>query len=139
MRTFEEFVQHNIVRKKKKDELLAQNILQGAQHRKNILEKYLPLNEETSVQIIEGCYDIIRELIEATLSKEGYKTYSHEAAVAYFAYLGFGKADVDFLDTLREVRNGTKYYGKLVMFDYAKRVKEFLERHYSRLLKIASE
>ncbi len=137
MRAFEEFVKHDIVKKKNKDEARAQDLIEGAEKRKKVMEKYLPLNEETAIKITEECYDIILGLIEAKLNKEGYKTYSHEAKVAYFAELGFPREDVTFLDNLREIRHGTKYYGKNVLLDYAQRVKDFLESVYSKLRKIA--
>lgn len=139
MRTFEEFVKQGVVKKKKRDEDRASSLIGGAEKRKHVLEKYLPLNEETAVQVIEECYDIVRELLEATLSAEGYKTYSHEATVAYFAKLGFPKDEVLFLDALREVRHGTKYYGKSVAIDYAQRVQQFLKSLYPKLCKIALE
>ncbi len=139
MRTFEEFVKQGIVKKKKKDEARARDLIEGAEKRKHVMEKCLPLNQETAVQIMEECYDIMRELLEAKLSKDGYKSYSHEAVVSYLTNLGFPKDVVIFIDKLREIRHGTKYYGKAVSEEYAKKVKEFLEQVYPRLRKILLE
>lgn len=138
MRTFEEFLNQGIVKKKKKDEARARSLIEGAEKRKKVMEKYLPLNQETAVQIIEECYDIIRELLESKLSKEGYKSYSHEAVISYLANLDFPKDEVIFIDKLREIRHGTKYYGKAVNEEYAKKVKDFLEQIYPKLKKIVS-
>ena len=136
MRAFEEFVKQGIVKKKKKDDARARDLIEGAEKRKHVMEKYLPLNQETAIHIIEECYDVIRELLEAKLSKEGHKSYSHEAVVSYLAELGFSKDVVTFFDTLREIRHGTKYYGRAVSEEYAQKVKEFLGQVYPRLKKI---
>ena len=135
MRTFEEFLKQGLVKKRRKDEAKFRDLIEGAEKRKKIMEKYLPLNEETAVKVTEDCYDIIRELLEAKFNREGYKTYSHEAVVSYLANLGFSKEEVMFMDRLREIRNGTKYYGKRVDLEYAKKVKEFLNNIYSKLKK----
>ena len=137
MRTFKEFLELGFVKKKRKDEARARSLIDGSERRKQVMEKYLPLNSETAVQIIEESYDIIRELLEARLSKEGYKSYNHEAVILYLAELGFSKDKVLFVDRLREIRHGTKYYGKTVDVEYAKKAKEFLEEIYPKLRKLA--
>lgn len=139
MRAFEEFLKQGIIKAKRKDEARAKSLIEGAEKRKNVMEKYLPLNQETAVQIIEECYDIIRELLESKLSREGYKSYSHEAVISYLANLGFSKDEVIFVDRLREIRHGTKYYGKIVNEEYAKKVKDFLGQIYPKLKRVVSE
>ena len=76
-------------------------------------------------------------MLEAKLSKEGYKSYNHEAVVSYLTELGFSKEDVIFLDKLREIRNGTKYYGKSIEIEYAKKVKDFLDKLYPKLKEVS--
>ncbi|MEK6909383.1 MAG: hypothetical protein AABX23_05015 [Nanoarchaeota archaeon] len=72
-------------------------------------------------------------MLESKLSKDGYKSYNHEAVISYLTELGFTKEEVIFVDKLREIRHGTKYYGKTVNEEYAQKVKEFLEKIYDRL------
>lgn len=117
MRTFDEFLKIGLVKKRSKNEAKANSLIESAEKRKRVVEKYLPLNEETAVQIMEELYDVVRELLEAKLSREGYKSYNHEAVVAYFGELGFSRHEVVFLDRLREIRNGTKYYGKNISIE----------------------
>lgn len=139
MREFKDFTKSSWVKKKKKDISKAKSLVEIAENRKKVMEKYLPLNNETVVQVMEECYDIIRELLEAKLSREGYKTYSHEAIVSYLKELGFSKDKVAFLDNLRMVRHGTLYYGKSVDLEYVKEVRKFMEEIYPQLKKIAEE
>ena len=133
MRSFNEFLKYGLVKKKKKDEARAKSLIESAEKRKRVMEKYLPLNSETSAQIIEECYDIIREFLEAKLSDDGYKSYNHEAVVSYLGELGFLKDEIIFVDNLREIRHGTKYYGRLVNEEYARKVKNFLDNIYPKL------
>lgn len=137
MRAFKEFVGQGLVKKKKRDEARANSLIEAAEKRKNVMEKYLPINEETAVQIIEESYDVIRELLEARLSKDGYKSYNHEAVISYMTDLEFPKDEVVFVDKLREIRHGTKYYGKSVKVEYAQKVRSFLDSIYTRLKKTA--
>lgn len=136
LRTFKEFLDKGFIKKRNIDRARARNLIKGADKRKKVMEKYLPLNEETANQIVEECYDIIRELLEAKLSVEGYKSYNHEAVVSYLGELGFPRSDVDFLDRLREVRHGVKYYGKSIGVNYASLVLDFLHSIYSNLMEI---
>jgi hypothetical protein len=139
MRNFEEYLKNGLIKKKKMDVARSRNLIEGAKKRKNLLEKYLPVNEETSFRVIEECYDIIKELLESCLSKDGYKSYNHESVVSYMGVLGFSEGDVKFVDKLREVRNGTKYYGKNVSLEYCHNVKRFLDQVYDKLIKLAFE
>lgn len=138
MRTFKEFLKQGMIKEREKDEARARSLIESAEKRKHVMEKYLPLNDETAVHVIEESYDVIRELLEAKLSKEGYKSYNHEAVVAYLAELGFSEEEMLFVDSLREIRNGTKYYGKSVTQEYAAKVKNFLDGIYLKLKEIAS-
>jgi hypothetical protein len=138
MKAFREFLAQGMIKEREKDEARARNLIKSAEKRKSVMEKYLPLNEETTVQIIEESYDVIREMLEAKLCKEGYKSYNHEAVIAYLSELGFSQEEVLFVDRLREIRHGTKYYGKNVSIEYAQKVRNFLERIYEKLARLAS-
>lgn len=139
MRSFKEFLEQGMIKEREKDEARARNLIKSAEKRKSVMEKYLPLNEETAVQVIEESYDVIRELLEAKLCKRGYKRYNREAVVAYSAELGFSEEDVLFVDRLREIRHRTTYYGKSVTSEYAQKVKDFLGGIYEKLKEIASK
>ena len=138
MKKFEEYLNEGTIKKQKSDMPRAKSLLEAAEKRRYFIKKYIPLNEETTVQIIEECYDIIRELIESKLSKEGYKTYSHEATISYLKTLNtFSENEIRFIDELRKIRHGTKYYGKTISLEYATRVINFLNNIYEKLKKFA--
>ena len=138
MKDFEEYFKEGAVKKQRIDTPRAKSLLEAAEKRKEVMKKYIPLNEETTVQIIEECYDIIRELIESKLSKEGYKTYSHETTIAYLKKANIcSESEIRFIDELRKIRHGTKYYGKNVEIHYAQTVLSFLNEIYEKLKEFA--
>src|SRR3989344_6910840 len=112
MREFEEYIKSGAVKKITPNPDLASALLKSSQKNLNFVSK-LEINNENSELIVQDCYDIIRELIESRLSKEGYKSYSHEATISFLRkFKQFSLQEIDFIDRLRVLRNNIKYYGK---------------------------
>ena len=135
MKYFEEYLKKGIVKTRKKNIKRVKSLLGEAAKRLKFYNA-IPISEESANYIIENMYDVIRELIEAKMLLEGYKSYSHEATVSYLKNLGFSSYEVEFTDELRNIRNQTKYYGHLVNIEYAKKVSEFTNKIYPRLKKL---
>jgi len=138
MRVFDEFIKEKIVRKQGAKPSRAKDLFSEAVKRCNFL-KTIEQKEEYSSYILENVYDVIRELIEAKLYLEGYKSNSHEATVSYLRELGYSEGDVRFLDSLRVIRNGIKYYGESSNLDFSVQVIEFLDRIYTKLCQQVKE
>ena len=140
---FQQFVKKGIVRKRSPDFLRARFLVRESEKRKEYLEKVLkavPVSDLGANYISEQVYDIIRELINAELLIKGFDSRkSHEATVSYMRVLGFGEDDVIFMNELRYLRNGIKYYGKLLTAEYAERALSFLNKIYDKLKKIVNE
>ena len=119
----------NEINKVVKDKEKAMSLLKLIELReKNIknLEK-----EEFATLIVEGYYEIIKELITAIMSVDGYKTLSHELLVGYIAkfYKEFSMFEINTIDQLRKTRNDIAYRGIIINMDY-------LERNEKPILKI---
>ena len=136
MKDFDEFVREGLVRTQRKDVARARSLVEETRNRTRFL-KSIPAAKENASYIVENAYDIIRELIEARLSMDGYKSYSHEATVAYLKKLGFPGSQALFIDDMRKVRNGIKYYGGGATLDYALTVLKFLETAHEKLEKLS--
>lgn len=132
MKNFEEYLKKGIVKTRKKNVARVKSILEEADKRLKFYNA-ISVSEESANYIIENMYEVIRELIEAKMILEGYKSYSHEATVSYLKKLGFSSSEVEFMDELRSIRNQTRYYGHLVNVEYAKKVSEFVNKTYPRL------
>ena len=86
----------------------------------------LTKNEEFVTLIIEGYYEIIKELITGIMAVDGYKTVSHELLVGYAAQfcLDLSAAEIYLIDQLRKTRNDIDYRGLMISPEYLHRNKE---------------
>ncbi|MCX6742587.1 MAG: hypothetical protein NTX24_05480 [Candidatus Pacearchaeota archaeon] len=74
-----------------------------------------------------GYYDILRNILEAMSSLEGYKIYSHEAFTELLKLKNEGVIAQKF-DRFRKIRNGINYYAKTISPEEAKEnVSEIIE------------
>ncbi len=141
MRQFEELVKIGVVKKQSPNRTRALAILKEVREKKDFLElslKTIPEENMNSNFIVDYCYDILMELVRAKMFLDGYNAgNSHEAEVSYMKILDFEESDIKFMDELRYYRNGTKYYGTMLGKDYAKKVLEFMNNNYSKLVKFA--
>lgn len=110
MKEFTFFIQNGSVKKQAPDlniaKATAKDCLERVQLAKNILTTQKPK------YCLENSYEAVRELIDAVLFLEGYKSFSPEASVSYLQNLGFSFSQVMQVDRLRKQRNGIKYYGE---------------------------
>ena len=83
-------------------------------------------SEEFATLIVEGYYEIIKELITAIMSIDGYKTVSHELLIGYLVrfYKEFSSSEIYLIDQLRKTRNSIAYRGAIIRPEYLKRNKE---------------
>lgn len=62
---------------------------------------------------LEFIYDTIRAEIEARLAEDGFKAYSHNAAISYVKK-DLSEEEIFYCNKLRELRNEARYYGKII-------------------------
>lgn len=125
----------NEVWKTKSDKQLANSILKMVDVRLNVI-KYLNKKEFTPI-IIENYYEIIKELITALMSVDGYKTLSHEALIAYLKQFHkiYTRNELFLIDQLRQTRNKIVYEGFFVREDYLSRNENQLNQLIEKLKK----
>lgn len=135
---FEYFITKGEVKKQTKNEAVARALIKESLDRLSFIKR-LEVSEENAKYIIENAYDVIRELIEARLSIEGFKSYSHEATVLFLKkFPEFKESEIRFIDNLRKIRHGIKYYGKEASLNEAKIVLNFLNSILSKLKKLST-
>lgn len=86
------------------------------------LVKRMPL-PQFSTLLVEEYYEIVKELITAIMSTEGWKTVSHELLVGYLAkfYPQFRPEEIALIDQLRTIRNDIAYRGIMISSEYLQR------------------
>lgn len=109
MKDFEFFLSKGDVKKQKPDKNLSNatfnDSLDRLEFSKNLLQK------AKNKYILENAYESMREAADSILYLEGFKSFSHEASIAYLIKKGFNERDIIELDRFRKIRNGIKYYG----------------------------
>jgi predicted transcriptional regulator len=66
--------------------------------------------------IVENSYEAVRELIDALMALDGFKSYSHEACIDFLKDLyekEIGISTILTIDRYRKIRNDIKYRGIL--------------------------
>jgi len=109
MRPFRQFLGEE-VKEITPDKHLAQATREAAQKRLAYAKRIHKTEEPHYV--VENAFEAIRQSIDAHLFEKGYKSYSHDATIAYLQELRFSPADINCADMLRKQRNNIKYYGE---------------------------
>ncbi len=123
MKSFEYYLKNKDVRKASGDMQLAKALLKDiAERTRGVLKLDI---EDFPKIIFENIYDSLREFSDALLAIDGYKSYSHEASIAFLKKYDFNDAELLALDRFRYKRNGSKYYGKEISKEDAEDIKKF--------------
>ena len=112
---FDQCIKENkLIETNYKDKGLAEELLNFAQHRLDFWNKIQFQNDFPSL-VLEGHYEIIKELATAILALDGWNALDHECL---FAYLKNKKKDLeidfDFLLELKDTRNSISYRGVML-------------------------
>ena len=127
------------VRKQARDTALANALIKSSEKSfKNI--KRIKIDELNAESVISDSYDIMRELIEAKMALDSYKSYSHEATISFLKkFDNFNEKEIVFLDNLRKIRNGIKYYGQEANEENASNVVKFMTSILPKLKKLLED
>lgn len=137
MEDFESFIKRGIVKKTFPNIPRAQKLVKDGRNRLKDVE--LLDIEKTPKFVFENTYDAIRDFLLALLLKDGYKTISHEAPIAYLLKKNFDIYIIEKLDQFRYKRNGSKYYGEEISIEEAKDIKEFYLKIKEKINKLIKE
>ncbi len=88
---------------------------------------------------VKDYYEIIDHILEALMEVDGYKTLSHEAKVVFLRefYSGkFSKAELDFINRLRVMRNRISYEGLFIDYDFLRRNDDRVNAIIQRLVEL---
>ena len=136
MNNFEYYLKEGKVKNISVDKELANSLKNDAIER---AKSSLSLDPKLFSKIIfENVYDAIRGLLDAILALEGYKSYSHEASIAYLKKFNIEDSIVVEIDDFRYKRNSSKYYGKNIGHEEVEKIIVFYRRYSPKLLEIVS-
>lgn len=129
----------NKVFERKKDLSAARSLFKIANTRIKDNEQRKRTDENVPL-IIEAYWEIIKQLITAALTLDGYKSYSQACLVSYLQeFYDFSEEELDLIDELRELRNDIDYRGRYLEMDYLDRKEDKIEGIISRLMEEVEE
>lgn len=134
MKDFEYFVKNGDVKKSSVNRALAISLIKDMQSR--VKDAFKMSSDEFPKIVFENIYDALRDLCDALLALEGYKSYSHEASISYLVKKGFDVSFVMQLDSFRYRRNGSKYYGEVIDSGVAEEIKSFYQKNKDKIYKL---
>lgn len=137
MKNFQYYLEKKEVRKVSPDFSLAVSLKKDAVDRAT---KALKLGtKEFSKFIFENLYDAVREICDAILALDGFKSYSHEASISYLRNFAIDESVILAFDNFRYKRNGSKYYGREILINEAEDIKIFYKENFEKLINILNK
>lgn len=89
---------------------------------------------------VDGYYEVIKELLTALLSLEGYKSENHECLISYLSkYYPAFAYEIGVIYQLKKIRNNIDYKGFFVKAEYLKRNKLEFKHIIKTLQKIIED
>ena len=124
VKEFEFFLKKGDVKKQSPDKNLSKATFKESLERLQLAE--LLWNKVKAKYVLENAYESMREAADAILYQDGYKSYSHEASIAYLRnFPEVSEEKLRQLDRYRVKRNNSKYYGKSPSTEDADEIKKF--------------
>lgn len=122
------------IRKVTLDKEHIQSIKDTAAKRRKYIESQ-KADKETVSFIIEGYYEIIKELLIALLLKNGLKSKNHQCLISYF-YKNFPdyESEAHLISQMCYLRNRLNYYGEIIDLSFYDKNKEDIIKTIDLLL-----
>jgi len=137
MRDWDENI--NEVGKISKDKEKAKSLLKLIKLREENIKRIN--KKEFTTLLVEDYYEIIKELITAIMSADGYKTLSHELLIGYIEkfHKEFSAFEISIMDQLRRTRNDIAYRGIMISQEYLERNERDILRIIHKLKEIVNQ
>lgn len=107
------------IAKQVKSDIDMSNSLIKSSKNKMESENKLEMSDVTASSKLSLAYDSLRELLEASALKNGFKVYNHERYTAFLKEIMGESSKGDEFDDIRKVRNAVNYYGKHIAVEEA--------------------
>ena len=105
--------ENEFIRIAKRDERRVKSIIDKALIRLKIIEK-IEINEDSVSFIVEGYYEVIKELLVAYLLKNGLRSKNHQCLISYFYKNTRKEKEANLISQMSYFRNRLGYYGEAI-------------------------
>lgn len=116
------------IRKVEADKERVKSIIERSFQRRNMIES-VKVTEENVSFIVEGYYEVIKELLVAYLLKNGLRSKNHQCLISYF-YMNNKdyEYEAELISRMSYLRNRLNYYGEMIPFGFYNKNKESIKK-----------
>ena len=120
--------ERNFIRKRERDNEKIKSIIKIASKRHDFINT-IKVNKDNVSFVIENYYEIIKELLNAVLLKNGLNSKNHQCLIAYFHknYLQY-EFESNLILQMSYLRNRLNYYGEPIDIEFYSKYKEDFEK-----------
>ncbi len=133
---FEYYISKGVVKRKRVDISLAESLLKAAKDRFDFAKSLIDVKPKYA---LENAYEAVIEIIDALMALKGFKSWSHEANIAFLRKFEFTENEIRRLDISRSKRHGSKYYGVEFSVKEAQTEIKFLEEIFEKLVSLVEK
>ena len=134
-----DYCKKNFIKKIEKDKEKIESIKKTAVLRLKYI-KNTKVDDENSSFIIEGYYEVIKELLAALMLVDGLKSNNHQCLISYFynKYKDYD-AEINLISQMSFLRNRLNYYGEQIETAFYEKNKIEFEKIINLLQKLINE
>lgn len=135
---WEECLKEN-VKEVRKDAERAKSLFKMAAKREEFITKSESDKEDYPSIIVEGYYEIIKELITGLMRLQGYKSNNHLCNILFLNHFypdKFSRSHTTTIDILRKTRNKINYEGLIVKSEFLERYQDPINQIIQKLKNI---
>jgi uncharacterized protein (UPF0332 family) len=109
------------IRNVEKDNEKVESIKETVEKRIKYLDS-IDVNKDNISFIVEGFYEVIKELLTALLLSKGLRSRNHQCLISYF-YKNYPEYEenVNLISRMGYLRNRLDYYGELIDYEFYKK------------------
>ncbi len=113
-----------------------ESMIKTAESRLNYI-KTTKVSEENVSFVVEGYYEVIKEILVALLLSKGLRSKNHQCLISYFyKFYPNYEAEVHIISQMSYLRNRLDYYGEEIDYDFYDKNKLEFEKIIKILLNI---
>ncbi len=127
--------ENNFLKNIERDPSKIKSLLETAKQRYHFVIK-IEVSPQNISFVIEGYYEVIKELLTALLLQKGLRSKNHQCLISYF-YKNYKEyeAEAYLIAQMSYLRNRLDYYGEQIEFSFYEKNKKNIEK----IIKILNE
>ena len=127
------------IKKVEVDKERIKSIVERSLQRKKVIES-IKVSEENMSFIVEGYYEVIKELLVAYLLKNGLRSKNHQCLITYFYINNKNyEFEANLISQMSYLRNRLDYYGESIPLIFYNKNKKNIKQIIKILLDMVNE